>query len=84
MRLIKEKDLPDFETGHTEHLRSAVQMGDENFYFFIVLLYTFSKHSEEPECCNFLHDILSYTKFKGSILSWFVLRYTNISHEISA
>ena len=39
-RLIKEKDLPDFETGHTENLRSAVQMGDESFYFFIVLLYT--------------------------------------------
>ena len=34
-------------------------MGDESFYFFIVLLYTFSNHSEEPECCNFLHDILS-------------------------
>ena len=25
MRLIKEKDLPDFETGHTENLRSAVR-----------------------------------------------------------
>ena len=24
MRLIKEKDLPDFETGHTENLRLAV------------------------------------------------------------
>ena len=59
MQLINEKDLPDFETGHTENLRSAVQMGDESFYFFIILLYTFSNHSEEPECCNFLHDILS-------------------------
>ena len=25
MRLIKEKDLPEFETGHTENLRSAVR-----------------------------------------------------------
>ena len=25
MRLIKENDLPDFETGHTENLRSAVR-----------------------------------------------------------
>ena len=25
MRLIKEKDLPDFETGYAENLRSAVR-----------------------------------------------------------
>ena len=25
MRLMKKKDLPDFETGHTENLRSAVR-----------------------------------------------------------
>ena len=25
MRLIKEKDLPDFETGHNENLKSAVR-----------------------------------------------------------
>ena len=57
MRLIQEKDLPDFETGHTENLRSAVRWVMK--VSFIVLLYTFSNHSEEPECCNFLHDIPS-------------------------
>ena len=60
MRLIKEKDLPDFETGHTENLRSAVRwVMKVSISGFIVLLYTFSDHSEDPECCNFLHDILS-------------------------
>ena len=33
--LIKEKDLPDFETGHTENLRSAVRC---------VILYRFALH----------------------------------------
>ena len=60
MRLIKEKDLPDFETGHTENLRSAVRwVMKVSISGFIVLLYTFSDHSEDPECCNFLHDMLS-------------------------
>ena len=58
MRIIKEKDLIDFETDHTENLRSAVRWVI-SFYLLIVLLYTSSNYSEEPECFNFLLDTLS-------------------------
>ena len=59
MRLIKEKDLPDFETGHTEDLRSAVRWVMKvsiSLLFCFTLLVIIQK---TPECCNFLHDILS-------------------------
>ena len=63
------KDLPDFETGHSENLRSAVRwvMKVSNSLSFCFTLLV--NQSEEPECFNFLLDIL---------------RYTNILHEISA
>ena len=38
MRLIKEKELLDFETGHTENLRSAVR------WVMKVFLYRFALH----------------------------------------
>ena len=47
IRLIKEKDLPDFETVHT------VEMGDES------LLYTSNNYLEQPERFNFLLITLS-------------------------
>ena len=58
MGLIKEKDLPDFETGHTKNLRSAVRWVI-SFYLFIVLLYTSSNYSEDPQCFNYHLDTLS-------------------------
>ena len=61
MRLIKEKDLPDFETGYAENLRSAVR---QVMKICTTLPFCFtgtvsSNHSEEPECFNFLLNTLS-------------------------